>query len=94
MDGDIEIQFKQKEFSEGFRVHPNPTKGVLNISLNKPQIENGYLLFLMDVFGTTVYQNQFNSNKYQIDLSNYPKGIYLLKISNENETYVKKILKQ
>ena len=93
-ESEIELQFRLDEYTETFHVHPNPTRGIINISLDNPLPETANQVYLFDVFGTVVFQRQMNTKNLQLDLSSYPKGIYLLKLLNENEMHIKKILKQ
>jgi len=91
---DIAVQFILVDYSEVLSVHPNPTRGVVNVLLNNPSEEMTYQIILMDIFGSVIIQKHLNTNNVQLDLSPYPKGIYLLKYSNQEENLIKKILKQ
>ena len=74
-------------------VFPNPSKGIFNISfgnLNPNKIE------VYDISGKVILQkNNFEvtNNQANIDLSNTSDGVYFVKISTENNTITKRIIK-
>ncbi|NJM79052.1 MAG: T9SS type A sorting domain-containing protein [Flavobacterium sp.] len=78
------------EFEKNILVYPNPIKDYLNIdSKEKVAFE------LFDVFGKTILHKKEVVDLQKIDLSNYFKGIYLLKVTNksgEHKTF--KIIKE
>lgn len=69
-------------------IYPNPTNNVLNVKTTENiKINN---LSLIDVLGKTVYTGK---NINQIDVRNFAQGIYILKItSEENKVLSKKII--
>src|SRR5690606_2038301 len=70
-------------------IFPNPTNGFINIELNtnKPYFE----IEVFSLLGELVYANKVNSSKLSFDLSPYPKGMYLVKIKQDNHYYHEKI---
>jgi hypothetical protein len=74
-----------------FKLYPNPTNGIINIELigetdKKPE------LTVMSLVGTVIYKKEItDACKFQIDLSNQIRGVYLLKISSNDNQYVRKI---
>lgn len=83
-----------KLLSNQIKVYPNPNSG--RFSLEVPSGFTGnHQLVVQDMVGKTVAEMPLkvqNSNSYQLDLSYIPKGMYLLKLSNEGSTAVKKIV--
>lgn len=74
------------------KVFPNPTNGILNISIAKYSGKLNIELF--DINGRKVYQQKmddFNAEK-SINLNSLQSGIYLLKIDGEELSYTKKII--
>jgi hypothetical protein len=64
-----------------FNIYPNPTQGMIRLEFNKPaerQIE------ILSVVGNTVLSKTTDRSSAQFDLSNLPKGIYLVRISDDN----------
>ncbi len=69
------------------RLYPNPANNILNIEFNG--IGN---LSIYNIQGQKLYQNKLS---HQLDISDFPKGIYFLKIkSDKNEILTGKFIKQ
>lgn len=65
-------------------LYPNPTKGILNIeNLNLEKI------VVYEIYGKELMEFKPNS---QIDLSNFSKGIYLIKLISKSKIVVEKIV--
>ena len=75
--------------SAGVRIFPNPTSGLINISLNslpgKTAIAKVY-----NIQGKVIHESTFK-NCTRIDITDSPKGIYIIKISIDNEITIHKI---
>lgn len=71
-----------------FRVYPNPVKDVLNIDFNT----NNTLCEIFDMQGKMVLK--LASGNTQFNVSNLPKGIYTLKITDSEKTLTYKIIKE
>lgn len=73
-------------------VFPNPVKNLINIASSKP-IEN---IKLYSILGEEFLNlNVANSQQNQIDMHQFSKGIYLLKVSlSNNQIITKKIIKK
>ena len=76
-----------------FKIYPNPTDGIVNISLQQFSEEETFLE-LIDVQGRAILKRKFDSNQTTIDLSNFQKGIYFIKISNLTFQKTEKIILQ
>lgn len=70
--------------------HPNPLKGN-ELYFNTDQTLN---VEIYNVLGKKVLVQLIDSNHYSLNLSNLSQGIYLVKISNQNQTVTKKLIKQ
>lgn len=79
--------------SSSFSVYPNPSSSVLNIELNGNQTGLSYQVF--DVLGKQIITETLESGTLsQIDVSNWNSGLYLIKISNGDQTETKRFIKQ
>ena len=76
-------------------IYPNPTKGALNISIDK-SLEGNSKIDVYNTIGLLIQSknNSFRNNTTQIDLSGYSPGLYLIKIDINNNTYFGKIIKE
>ncbi len=66
-------------------VMPNPTKGLITISSNS-KVE----VIIYNVIGKVVYSNVITAKSHSIDLSEKERGVYMVKITGENNSYVVK----
>ncbi|MBU2922238.1 T9SS type A sorting domain-containing protein [Winogradskyella psychrotolerans] len=75
-----------------FKVFPNPTHTILNVQFHT---DVNYSLQLFDIHGKKLIHTTTNSRLEKMDFSNYPKGMYLLHIieQNTNKRSVAKIIK-
>ncbi len=68
------------------RVYPNPSEGLLSISIDRNQASTGTLK-VMDMYGGIVFTKDIRPTSEtiieSIDMSNLPKGIYLINYSSE-----------
>jgi hypothetical protein len=81
----------QKEINDQIQIYPNPTSSKVTIELNQPhpytEVE------LLNLTGQTIFQKSFsNHRKLELDLGKVAVGIYLLKISNEQNVVMGKIV--
>jgi hypothetical protein len=77
-------------------IYPNPCDGTFNISAKG--LNSTTDLYILNVQGQVVYKEKLinTSSNYtkQFDLSDYSKGIYFIKLVNENSIQIKKIVIQ
>lgn len=64
------------------KVYPNPTQDFLNIHLNKITEKATYSLF--DLNGKLIEQKSIITIDVKLDMTKFPKGTYLLKLSQKN----------
>ncbi|MCB0409757.1 MAG: CotH kinase family protein [Flavobacteriales bacterium] len=68
-----------------FEIYPNPTKSLVNIVFEK---DNKSSFEIYDILGNRIYES-FNSNQsVQINVSNWSRGMYLVKSSNRIEKLI------
>ncbi len=73
-------------------IYPNPASGQLNIKFNsfgtsKTKVE------LIDFMGRIIHSEEFsNQLNIMINISNYPKGIYIVKIKSKDRIHSQKII--
>jgi PKD repeat protein len=90
------ISLEEQRAVDGMRIFPNPFSSTFAIDLgNMRAVE--VTVRVMSASGVVVMQKTDKNSNGKIDiteLSGYPKGVYLLEISNNSQTVVKKIVKQ
>ncbi len=73
-------------------VYPNPSSDVINISLNKGQLLK---IELFSMTGRIIFKKDLNSKTYALNIGDYPSGVYLVRVFNQNNDIVNtKILKE
>ena len=75
-------------------IYPNPSKGIFNISLGNLQPTG---IEVYDLTGKKVYEKKevtISNFETKIDLSNVTQGIYFVKIIDNNQSTVKRIIKE
>lgn len=81
------------ELSESIQIFPNPLSknNSLNIVLDK-SISTNLRLQLIAANGNLIHTISAKANKLTIPFLNFPKGVYYLKINNNEQSIVKKIM--
>ena len=82
-----------KEFSATkLLVYPNPSTDIINISNTLNAVVN--TVEITDLNGRTVKTQNVNNTEAQISISDLSAGVYMLKVSTDQGTATKKIVKQ
>ena len=77
-------------------VYPNPTTEQFNIALGLVKQQDAQLI-LMDINGREINRRKYTNIKNQtlrLNMNEYPKGIYILRIELEDEVIIKKVIHQ
>lgn len=75
------------EIKNKFNLYPNPSNGKFKIEMT----ENNVFVTVTDITGKTVFAENVTSDSW-IDLTNQPKGTYLVQIKSENGLRNEKII--
>ncbi len=74
--------------SSAITAYPNPVKEILYIKNGSGKVS------LYDMVGGVIYNAVIDSDLYEIDMSSYPKGVYLLIVKGENNTLKQTVVKK
>lgn len=78
--------------SNNLIVYPNPVQNFLQLHFSTAAIYN---VELMDITGKTIFSKVTNGSQVvNFDMSNINKGIYIIKASNDDTSFVKQVVKQ
>lgn len=78
--------------NKNIKIYPTETNGIVNISLNDPSLYNAKIE-LYNILGIRLIELQSNKSLInKLDLTNYSKGAYIIKITDENSSYFQKII--
>lgn len=81
---------KNINIESNITIYPNPTNGIFTIN-SQQQIGN---IIITDISGKIFYlKNNISNNYLKINISDVEQGIYLLKITTENNISTQKIIK-
>jgi hypothetical protein len=73
-----------------FSVYPNPFINKFSIVSNANKAVE---LTILDVFGESVYTQVIKAGDTEIDMNSMAKGIYIIRISDSQNTIMKKVVK-
>jgi len=74
-------------------IFPNPTTGLTNVIVEG--LNSNSTLTLLSVQGQLIYTTNIDGkSSTQLDLSNFPAGIYMIRVYNEKYSILKKLIKQ
>jgi hypothetical protein len=80
--------------NENLKIYPNPSDGIFTIELNKTE-SNKVSIEILDITGKLVYINDYpvmGTLKEIIDLQNLNKGMYFLRVKEEEKISTVKII--
>ncbi len=75
------------------KVYPNPVSNILNVSV-LGQISPSASLRITDVDGKLMLTKALINNPQAIDISQLPKGVYMIKVNNNGKEISSKFIKQ
>ena len=89
--GDVSSSTSIEESKNGLvQIYPNPTQGILNITLADSK---EYTVTIENLLGKVVYSDIISESlNNQINISNYKKGIYVITVSDGENSYTDKII--
>ena len=73
-------------------VFPNPATGKITIEIYDVTSEN--IMEILTIEGQKVLSRTLTDHKTQLDISNFPAGIYFVRVTNDKAVMVGKIIKQ
>jgi hypothetical protein len=88
---DISVGINDPSFFENFTLFPNPSSNVIHFNIPKEFI--GYQYSIINGLGITIFNSEINEIETNIDISQYPVGIYFLKIEGGKQPALKFIKK-
>ncbi len=75
---------KYKEIKNNTKLYPNPSRGVINLSMDNTAT---YYLELYNSNGEIVYNEEFFGITWTKDCSGLPNGMYIMRVINADHTY-------
>ena len=84
--------FEKEDDSFEFNIYPNPNTGDFNINLGMKNTEKNITVF--NALGKEVKNLSTSKEKVSIDMKDYPKGVYLVKINSGTVSGVQRLVIQ
>ncbi len=81
------LDINEEELNNNIAIYPNPTTGIITIEGNKIK-----LIEVRDIQGQLISQFVLNTEKFNIDLSEQPKGVYFLTIKTDKGNVIEKVI--
>lgn len=78
---------QQSKNETDFTFYPNPANDILTI-----QSAEGAQLELINMLGAVVTKKSITSPKFTLDVEQFPRGIYYLKVDNNRKSILKKLV--
>ena len=78
-----------------FNIYPNPTTGRFTLELNKFDEASAIVIEISSMVGESIIRQELPAaTQYQVDLSRYQPGIYLVRVIKGKETGVLKVVRK
>lgn len=90
----VEILTTIKDITENtdIKVFPNVTSDFINIEIGN-LVSSKLKISMFNIFGKLIYLDVLNSNsETKIDMTNYSKGIYIIKFNVNEDVYTNKVI--
>lgn len=75
-------------------IYPNPTDNLIHIDFDLSTNSVNAEFELLNITGKIILKKSLNQLSTQIDLSNYPKGMYFVKVESDKKAMIQKIVYQ
>lgn len=93
----IQVRADQYNINQAIKLYPNPNNGIVYLEIKSP-CADGLLMEFINITGELIYKKEYKSIAFpiidQIDLSQYPKGIYFVRFRSKNHIQVEKLILQ
>ncbi|MDW5290826.1 T9SS type A sorting domain-containing protein [Formosa sp. PL04] len=89
--GNTTLSVETQNITNRLLVYPNPGSDLITIDFKS---SNTAKIQIIDYLGKTVISDEIQNGKKAIDLSHLSSGLYFIKVSDEQETFIRKIIKK
>lgn len=86
--------FSDMLHDHSIKIYPNPTKGALRICISGLKGTDKCSLEVYTTLGVQILVKKVETDNFDIDISNQPNGVYLLRITINERATTWKIVKQ
>ncbi|MBL0342664.1 MAG: T9SS type A sorting domain-containing protein [Bacteroidetes bacterium] len=86
----IEIKFSKAKIS--IFIQPNPTTGCVTVKLTNDENLDNKKLIVRNMIGENLKEIIFIGNETVFNLTNLPKGIYLIEMNSDQKQLISKLI--
>lgn len=94
LPGTARLSFTDMLNDHGIMIYPNPTYGFLKLCIYGLKDTDKCSMSLYTTKGAQIMANDVNKESLEINISNQPAGVYLLRITINNNSTIWKIIKK
>jgi GH18 family chitinase len=87
-DEEITMQKESSKNTITSVIYPNPNHGLLNIDFP----DTKYTVEIINISGSIVYKSETQLSNSQIDISDLPDGVYIIRVNSKNSREVHRLL--
>ncbi len=87
---DTTTSIKETDENQQLNVFPNPAKDILNLAISGDQISGDNRIVIFNALGQPVHSEHVNQQSFQIDVSQWPSGVYQIMLQRADETIIRK----
>ncbi len=91
--GTITVGVEENENPVHFMLGPNPCTNELSVFVNENNSAK-HTLEVFDVYGKKISENIYNQNTIHLNTSDFAKGFYMVRITGNGNTLVKRFVKE
>jgi hypothetical protein len=91
---DFFVGTKNPEPVSRLNVKPNPSSGLFELTVSNANQMQTSTIRILNMTGLLLQQSEWNGKAMQLDLSDYPKGMYLLMVQTPEKNEVLKLIVQ
>lgn len=79
--------------NEGIHIFPNPSNGIFTVELSSSNVSGQLDLKICDLTGKQIYEGIYlGKSRYEIDLSEFAKGVYIISVNSSAKSWQSKII--
>ncbi len=91
----LELPTSIPEMSETMvQVYPNPAKSLVTIRFGEASHDKTSSIVITDITGHIMFSESQTSSSFTMDVSNWPSGVYVIRLGQEDYWGVRKFLKR
>ncbi len=85
-------EIKENTLNNNILIYPNPNKGMLNVKINNNiKYEK---IKILDIKNHSLIEQKIDKKEFKVDINQLKTGVYIVYLESENNTFVRKIIKQ